>query len=77
MQDKINAFWEITKRDLEDRRAELRNKDREMEEMEERHQVSHYHKLNPQHPALQGAVRSPPSGTRTGVCCTAMRSGVA
>lgn len=39
MQDKINAFWEITKKDLEDRKAELRNKDREMEEMEERHQV--------------------------------------
>jgi hypothetical protein len=39
VQDKINAFWEITKKDLDDRRAELRNKDREMEEMEERHQV--------------------------------------
>lgn len=38
-QDKINAFWEILKRDLDDRKAELRNKDREMEEMEERHQV--------------------------------------
>lgn len=38
-QDKINAFWEITKKDLDDRKAELRNKDREMEEMEERHQV--------------------------------------
>mmetsp|Transcript_35535 Transcript_35535/g.78843 ORF Transcript_35535/g.78843 Transcript_35535/m.78843 type:complete len:471 (-) Transcript_35535:833-2245(-) len=37
--DKINAFWEITKKELDDRRAELRNKDREMEEMEERHQV--------------------------------------
>lgn len=37
--DKINAFWEITKKDLDDRKAELRNKDREMEEMEERHQV--------------------------------------
>ncbi|GBF97614.1 hypothetical protein Rsub_10750 [Raphidocelis subcapitata] len=37
--DKINAFWEITKRDLEDRRAELRNKDRELEEGEERHGV--------------------------------------
>lgn len=37
--DKINAFWEITKKDLEDRRADLRNKDREMEEMQERHQV--------------------------------------
>ena len=39
MQDKINAFWEITKKDLEDKRAELRNKDREIEEMEERQQV--------------------------------------
>ena len=39
LQDKINAFWEITKKDLEDRRADLRNKDREMEEMEERHMV--------------------------------------
>ena len=28
--DKINTFWEITKKDLEDRKAELRNKDREM-----------------------------------------------
>lgn len=37
--DKINAFWEISKKDLDDRKAELRNKDREMEEMEERHQV--------------------------------------
>ncbi len=39
LQDKINAFWEITKKELDDRKAELRNKDREMEEMEERHQV--------------------------------------
>ena len=35
----VDTFWEITKKDLEDREAELRNKDREMEEMEERHQV--------------------------------------
>ena len=37
--DRVATFWEITKKDLEDRKAELRNKDREMEEMEERHQV--------------------------------------
>jgi hypothetical protein len=37
--DKINSFWDITKKDLENMRGELRNKDREMEEMEERHQV--------------------------------------
>lgn len=36
-QDKINAFWEITKKDLEDRRAELRNQDRQMEETEDLH----------------------------------------
>lgn len=38
-QDKINSFWEITKKELEDKKAELRNKDREIEEMEERHQT--------------------------------------
>ena len=37
--DKIHTFWEITRRQLEERKAELRNKDREMEESEERHQV--------------------------------------
>lgn len=37
--DKINTFWEITKRQLEEKKAELRNKDREMEDSEERHQV--------------------------------------
>ena len=37
--DKIHSFWEITKQELDDVKAELRNKDREMEELEERHQV--------------------------------------
>ncbi|KFV15137.1 Growth arrest-specific protein 8, partial [Pterocles gutturalis] len=37
--DKIHSFWEITRRQLEEKRAELRSKDREMEEAEERHQV--------------------------------------
>ncbi|XP_078356253.1 dynein regulatory complex subunit 4-like, partial [Oculina patagonica] len=37
--DKVNTFWEITKRQHEEKKAELRNKDREMEEAEERHQV--------------------------------------
>lgn len=37
--DKVNTFWEITKRQLDESRAELRNKDREMEDAEERHQV--------------------------------------
>jgi len=37
--DKVNTFWEITKRQLEEKKAELRNKDREMEDAEERHQV--------------------------------------
>ncbi len=35
----VNTFWEITKRQLEDSRAEMRNKDREIEEAEERHAV--------------------------------------
>lgn len=37
--DKINAFWEITKKEVGNVKAELRNKDREMEELLERHQV--------------------------------------
>ena len=37
--DKVNTFWEITKRQYEERKADLRNKEREMEEAEERHQV--------------------------------------
>ncbi|KAL8596846.1 Dynein regulatory complex subunit 4 [Nucella lapillus] len=37
--DKVNTFWEITKRQMEEKKAELRNKDREMEDAEERHQI--------------------------------------
>ena len=37
--DKVNTFWEITKRQLEEKKAEIRNKDREMEDAEERHQI--------------------------------------
>jgi len=37
--DKLSSFWDISKKELEEKKADLRNKDREMEEMEERHQV--------------------------------------
>eukprot|EP00300_Choanocystis_sp_HF-7_P038880 c5636_g1_i1.p2 GENE.c5636_g1_i1~~c5636_g1_i1.p2 ORF type:complete len:462 (+),score=149.45 c5636_g1_i1:131-1516(+) len=37
--DKIATFWEISKKDLEETKAALRNKDRELEELEESHQV--------------------------------------
>lgn len=37
--DKLNTFWEVTKKDLEEAKAALRNKDRELEELEESHQV--------------------------------------
>ncbi|XP_010176951.1 PREDICTED: growth arrest-specific protein 8-like, partial [Mesitornis unicolor] len=37
--DKIHTLWEITRQQLEEKKAELRNKDREMEETEKRHQV--------------------------------------
>ena len=37
--DKIATFWEITKKQLQHVNDELRNKDREIEETEERHQV--------------------------------------
>ncbi|XP_049785045.1 dynein regulatory complex subunit 4 [Schistocerca cancellata] len=37
--DKLQTFWEITRQQLEETRAELRNKDREIEEAEEKHQT--------------------------------------
>ncbi|KAJ8369261.1 hypothetical protein SKAU_G00092890 [Synaphobranchus kaupii] len=37
--DKIHTFWEVTKRQLEEKKADLRNRDREMEESEEHHQM--------------------------------------
>ncbi|XP_050958513.1 dynein regulatory complex subunit 4 isoform X1 [Labeo rohita] len=37
--DKIHTFWEITKRQLEEKKCELRNREHEREEGEERHQV--------------------------------------
>ena len=35
----MNSFWEITKRQLEEARSTVRNKERELEDSEERHQV--------------------------------------
>ncbi|KAJ3112772.1 Dynein regulatory complex subunit 4 [Phlyctochytrium bullatum] len=37
--DKVMSFWEITKADLKESKSELLNKDRELEELEEKHQV--------------------------------------
>uniref|UniRef100_A0A9J7Y0W5 Dynein regulatory complex subunit 4 n=2 Tax=Cyprinus carpio TaxID=7962 RepID=A0A9J7Y0W5_CYPCA len=37
--DKIHTFWEITKRQLDEKKCELRNRERDLEEGEERHQV--------------------------------------
>ena len=37
--DKVNTFWEITKRQLDEKKADLRNKDREMEDAQEKHAI--------------------------------------
>jgi len=37
--EKLNYFWIVEKKNLEDKKAELRNKDREMQDLEEKHQV--------------------------------------
>lgn len=39
MQEKINYFWIVAQKSLEDKKAELRNKEREFQDAEERHQV--------------------------------------
>ncbi|XP_050421172.1 dynein regulatory complex subunit 4-like [Adelges cooleyi] len=36
--DKVLTFWEITRQEMEENRASLRNKDREIEDIEEKHQ---------------------------------------
>ena len=35
----VNTFWDITKRQLEESKATIKNKERELEDAEERHQV--------------------------------------
>lgn len=37
--EKLNYFWIVEKKKLEDKRVELRNKDRESQDLEEKHQV--------------------------------------
>jgi hypothetical protein len=37
LQDKISSFWGISKRELEGSRAELRNREREVEDLQEEH----------------------------------------
>lgn len=37
--DKVTSFWEITKRELSELSSSLRNKERQLEEQEERHQI--------------------------------------
>ena len=37
--DKVSTFWDISKRQLEEAKAVVRNKERELEDAEERHQV--------------------------------------
>lgn len=37
--EKLNYFWIVEKKKLDDKRVELRNKDRELQDLEEKHQV--------------------------------------
>ena len=37
--EKLNYFWIVEKKKLEDKRSELRNKERELQDLEEKHQV--------------------------------------
>jgi hypothetical protein len=36
---RIQYFWYISKKELEDKQAELRNKERELQDLSERHQI--------------------------------------
>lgn len=37
--DKVNSFWEISQKQLDEAKATVRNKEREVGDSEERHQV--------------------------------------
>ena len=37
--ERLNYFWIVEKKSLEDKRAQLRNKEREQQDLEEKHQV--------------------------------------
>ena len=37
--EKLNYFWIVEKKKLEDKKVELRNKERELQDLEEKHQV--------------------------------------
>ncbi len=37
--EKVNYFWIVEKKKVEDKRVELRNKDRELQDLQEKHQV--------------------------------------
>ena len=39
LQEKLNYFWIVEKKKLEDLKASLRNKEREIQDLEEKHQV--------------------------------------
>ena len=39
VQDKINHFWVVAKKELEDRKSKLRNLDREIQDLEEKQGV--------------------------------------
>ena len=38
-QDQINYFWIVEKKSLEDKKTDRRNKERELQDLEEKHQV--------------------------------------
>jgi hypothetical protein len=40
LQEKLNYFWIVEKKNLEDKKAELRNKERELQDLDEQHQVT-------------------------------------
>jgi hypothetical protein len=59
-QDKIQSFWDITKGELDGCRAELRNKDRAIEDIQNRHHVeikASKHKSKDRAMALNGLHR--------------------
>ena len=58
VQDKISSFWEITKQEVAELKAILRQKDREAEEAEDKHQIEVKASLDssPSTPCLENSM---------------------
>lgn len=70
LQDKVNHFWVVAKKQLEEERARLRNLDREIQDLEEKHGVEVKVSL----PAWQAALVTAGRDTAPALACADLQA---